>query len=63
MQPAMELAGINPAVIRQQMGHSSHRMTALYSGEIPLDQVRAAFSRKLLEKMENEVAAQIAVSA
>jgi integrase len=58
-----ELAGINPAVIRQQMGHSSHRLTALYSGEIPLDQVRAAFSRKLLEKMENEVAAQIAVSA
>jgi hypothetical protein len=32
-------------------------MTALYSGEIPLEQVRAAFSRKLLEKMENEVAA------
>ncbi len=52
-----ELAGINPAVIRQQMGHSSHRMTALYSGEIPLDQVRAAFSSKLLEKMENEAAA------
>ncbi|SRR6266404_165254 len=52
-----ELAGINPAVIRQQMGHSSHRRTALYSGEIPLDQVRAAFSSKLLEKMENEVAA------
>jgi integrase len=52
-----ELAGINPAVIRQQMGHSSHRMTALYSGEIPLEQVRRAFSRKLLEKMENEAAA------
>jgi hypothetical protein len=36
-------------------------MTALYSGEIPLDQVCAAFSRafssKLLEKMENEAAA------
>lgn len=39
--------------IRQQMGHSSHHMTAVYSGEIPLDQVRAAFSRKLLEKIEN----------
>jgi integrase len=52
-----ELAGINPAVIRQRMGHSSHRMTALYSGEIPLDQVCAAFSRKLLEKMENEATA------
>jgi len=33
-----ELAGINPAVIRQQMGHNSPRMTAPYSGEIPLDQ-------------------------
>lgn len=32
-----ELAGINPAVIRQQMGHTSQRMTTLYSGEIPLD--------------------------
>jgi integrase len=52
-----KLAGIKPAVIRQQMGHSSERMTTLYSGEIPLDQVRAAFSGKLLEKMENEAAA------
>jgi integrase len=52
-----ELAGINPAVIRQQMAHSFHPTTALYSGEIPLDQVRAAFSSKLLEKMENEAAA------
>jgi hypothetical protein len=32
-------------------------MTALYSGEIPLDQVREAFSSKLLEKMENDAAA------
>jgi integrase len=52
-----ELAGIKPAVIRQQMGHSSERMTSLCSGEIPLDQVRAAFSGKLLGKMENEAAA------
>jgi integrase len=58
-----ELAGINPAVIRQQMGHTSQRMTALYSGEIPLDQVVAAFSSKtgtknvVLENMENEAAA------
>jgi hypothetical protein len=57
MQPKWELAGINPAVMYQQMGHSSHRMTALYGGEIPLDEVCAAFSRKLLEKMENEAAA------
>ena len=54
-----ELAGINRAVLRQQMGHSSAAMTELYTGEIPLEQVRAAYSRAqngLLEKMENEVA-------
>lgn len=55
-----ELAGINPAVLRQQMGHSSAVMTARYTGEIPIDQIRAAFSREngnqidVLEKMENE---------
>ena len=43
-----ELAGINPAVIRQQTGHSSHRMTALYCGEIPLDQVCEAFSSMIV---------------
>lgn len=58
-----ELAGINPAVIRQQMGHSSASMTALYTGEIPLEQIRNEFSAKfgnkidVLEKMENESAA------
>jgi integrase len=52
-----ELSGLNPAVIRQQMGHSSATMTALYTGEIPLEEVRAAFSRVHLEKMENEAAA------
>ncbi len=55
-----ELSGLNPAVIRQQMGHSSATMTALYTGEIPLKEVRAAFSKVkngLLEKMENEAAA------
>jgi len=57
-----EPAGINPAVIRQQMGHTSARMTTLYSGKIPLGQVRAAFSKKagtkidVMENMENEVA-------
>lgn len=50
-------AAMSTAVIRQQMGHSSHRVTALYSGEIPLDQVSAAFSSKLLEKMEKKAAA------
>jgi integrase len=35
-----ELAGVNPAVIRQHMGHSSASMTARYTGEIPLEQVR-----------------------
>lgn len=61
-----ELAGINPAVIRQQMGHTSAAMTARYTGEIPIEQVRSEFSTKfgfapkLLEKtgeMENETAA------
>jgi integrase len=58
-----ELAGVNHAVLRQQMGHSSHEMTVRYTGEIPLEQVRAAFSvqngRKIvvLENMENEVVA------
>ena len=48
-----ELAGMNPAVLRQQMGHSSAVMTARYTGEIPLEQVRAAFSSMELENMEN----------
>src|SRR5262245_23818034 len=54
-----ELSGLNPAVIRQQMGHSSATMTALYTGEIPLNEVRPAFSKVkngILEKMENEEA-------
>jgi integrase len=56
-----ELAGINPAVICQQMGDTSARMTSLYSGEIPLAQVVAAYSKTSkslqLGKRENEVAA------
>ena len=48
------------------MGHASAAMTARYTGEIPLEQVRAEFSTKfgskkqLLEKteeMENATAA------
>jgi hypothetical protein len=45
------------------MGHTTAAMTRLYSGEIPLDQVQAEFSRKngcfpvQLENMENEAAA------
>jgi hypothetical protein len=34
---------MKPAVLRQQMGHSSAVMAARYTGEIPLEQVRAAF--------------------
>jgi integrase len=55
-----ELAGVNPAVLRQQMGHSTAAMTARYTGEIPIDQVRAAFSMQngnkidVLENMEND---------
>jgi len=58
-----ELAGVNHAVLRQQMGHSSHAMTVRYTGEIPLEQVRASFSISngnkivVLENMENEAAA------
>ena len=58
-----ELAGINPAVLRQQMGHTSAAMTALYTGEIPLEHVQAEFSSKIgneivvLENMENEAVA------
>jgi integrase len=37
------LAGMNGAVLRQQMGHSSEAMTAHYTGQIPLDQIQAAF--------------------
>jgi integrase len=58
-----ELAGLNPAVHRQMMGHSSAAMTQLYSGEIPLQDVAAAFSKAfgnkidVLETMETEAAA------
>jgi integrase len=58
-----ELAGVEPAVLRQQMGHSSAAMTARYTGEIPLAQVKAAFSRLIgnrivvSENKENVVAA------
>jgi integrase len=48
-----ELSGMNPAVLRQQMGHSSAAMTARYTGEIPHELVRAAFSDMLMENMEN----------
>jgi integrase len=41
-----ELAGMNGAVLRQQMGHSSSAMTVRYTGEIPLDAVRADFTRR-----------------
>jgi hypothetical protein len=58
-----ELAGINPAVHRQQMGHTSAAMTALYTGEVPLEAIQAEFSSKVgskivvLENMENEAVA------
>jgi integrase len=46
-----ELAGINSAVIRQQMGHTSAAMTALYSGEIPVESVTAEFSAEFGTKI------------
>lgn len=57
-----ELAGMNLAVLRQQMGHSSHSMTVRYTGEIPLEQVKLSFGNGnkivVLENMENERFAQ-----
>jgi integrase len=38
-----ELARVSAAVIRQQMGHASSEMTALYTGEIPVEQVAKQF--------------------
>jgi integrase len=38
-----ELARVSTAVIRQQMGHASASMTALYTGEIPMEQVVKQF--------------------
>jgi hypothetical protein len=58
-----ELAGIVPAVIRQQIGHTGAAMTRLHSGQIPMEQVATAFSSRNrrdlteLEGMENEAAA------
>lgn len=51
-----ELAGLRGAVIRSQMGHSSEAMTAKYTGEIPVEQIRADFSRlngPRIDVMEN----------
>jgi hypothetical protein len=50
------------------MGHSSEKMTAIYTGQIPLEEVKAAFSKVqsssksgnkivVLENVENEPAA------
>lgn len=39
----LELARISSAVIRQQMGHASADMTALYTGEIPTETVTKHF--------------------
>ena len=55
-----ELAGLNPAVQRQQMGRASATMTRLYSGEIPLADVTAACSKafgRQLEILETEAVA------
>jgi hypothetical protein len=54
---------MNPAVLRQMMGHSSAAMTARYSGEIPIESIRADFVRRNGPKivvMENKENAQVA---
>jgi hypothetical protein len=38
--------------IRQQMGHASAAMTTLYTGEIPLEQIRTEFSMKFANKID-----------
>jgi integrase len=38
-----ELARVSPAVIRQQMGHATADMMALYTGQIPIEQVTKHF--------------------
>lgn len=45
-------AGLNPAVIRQMMGHKSESMTQLYTGEIPLKDVAAACSKAFGTQLE-----------
>jgi integrase len=46
-----ELAGINPAIHRQQMGHTSAAMTALYTGEIRLNTYKPNFHPRLATKL------------
>jgi integrase len=38
-----ELVRVSSAIIRQQMGHASESMTALYTGQIPVEQVQKQF--------------------
>jgi integrase len=47
-----ELAGIDPAVIRTQMGHSSAAMTYKYTGQVPIDQVKAELSMRFGNKTD-----------
>jgi integrase len=49
-----ELAGMNPAVLRQQMGHSSHEMTARYTGEIPIEQVKRAIGHLIVTSCDQK---------
>ena len=48
----LELAGVNPAVIRQMMGHSSSTMTARYTGELPIDAMAASLSKTFGNKID-----------
>jgi hypothetical protein len=61
MQQAMGTCQTNPGCFPATNGHTSVRMTAHYSGEILLEDVRAAFSEGCKkvesENKENEVAA------
>lgn len=55
-----ELAGLNPAILRQMMGHSSAAMTRLYTGELSAEELAVACSKTFgnqLEILETGVAA------
>ena len=50
--PSRWAVALAPAVIRQQMAHTSATMTARYTGEIPLDQIKAEFCSKFGNKID-----------
>jgi integrase len=52
-----ELARVSSAVIRQHMGHATADMTALYTGEIPIEQVSKHLQLEPMEQPKQRSAA------